>query len=307
MQGRALSYLFTFLMFTNGQLMAQSKILDIQGHRGARGLYPENTIPAFKAALDYGVTTLELDLAVTKDKQLVVSHEPWMSAAICTDPQGLSILETKEKTHNIFQMTYQQVKSYDCGSIGNVRFPDQEKMAVHKPLLLDVIRAVEKHIRDFTLYEVDYNIEIKSLPAGDNIFHPTPGEFSDLVFNLIDQYLPWERIVIQSFDFRVLKYWNKKYPEVRLAALVENDKGLDVNLKELGFIPKIYSPYFKRIDQSAVKAIQQKGMKVIPWTVNEIEDLKLMVDWKVDGIITDYPDRAASMGLTRSIDNKNKK
>jgi glycerophosphoryl diester phosphodiesterase len=293
-------FLLTFSIFAIQISMAKPKQLDIQGHRGARGLYPENTIPAFIAALDYGVTTIELDLAITKDNQIVVSHEPWMSSAICMDPQGMSILDAEERNHNIYLMTYQQIKSYDCGSIGNPRFPEQKKMVVHKPLLLDVIRAVEKHIKEVTLYEVDYNIEIKSLPAGDNIFHPSPEVFSDLVYNLIDQYLPWDRIVIQSFDFRVLKYWKKKYPEVRLAALVENNKGVDANLKDLGFKPKIYSPYFKLIDQPTVKVIQQKGMKVIPWTVNEIDDLQLLTQWKVDGIITDYPDRAASIGLTRS-------
>lgn len=294
------------LMIFTSMLMAQSKQIDIQGHRGARGLYPENTIPAFIAALDYGVTTLELDLAVTKDKQLVVSHEPWMSSAICLTPEGLSITQADERNYNIYQMTYDEVKKFDCGSIGNERFPQQQKMAVHKPLLVDVILAAEKHIKDYVLYEVDYNIEIKSLPAGDNMFHPSPEEFSDLVYQLIDQYLPLERVVIQSFDFRVLKYWKKKYPEVRLAALVENTKGMEANLKDLGFTPQIYSPYFKLIDEAAVQQIKQKKMKVIPWTVNEREDLQRMVNLKVDGIITDYPDRAAELGLTRKINNNKK-
>lgn len=278
--------------------VAQKKQIDIQGHRGARGLYPENTIPAFIAALNYGVTTLELDLTITKDKQIVVSHEPWMAASICLDNQGQPILETEERKFNIYQMTYEQVKAFDCGSIGNKRFPEQQKMAVHKPLLLDVIKAAEKHIKDFSLYEVDYNIEIKSLPAGDNLFHPTPEEFSDLVFNLVDQYLPWERVVIQSFDFRVLRYWKQKYPEVRLAALIENNRSVDTNLKDLGFTPHIYSPYYKLIDETTVRSVQQNKMKIIPWTVNEIDDLKRLAEWRVDGIITDYPDRAAALGLT---------
>ncbi|MFN7188669.1 MAG: glycerophosphodiester phosphodiesterase family protein, partial [Cyclobacteriaceae bacterium] len=134
---------------------------DVQGHRGARGLKPENTIPAFLAALDYGVTTLELDLAITKDKKVIVSHEPWMSAAICTQPDGQPIEAKTEMTFNIYQMTYDEVKQFDCGSKGNARFPEQEKMAVHKPLLRDVIAAVEDHIKSFSRYEVDYNIEIK--------------------------------------------------------------------------------------------------------------------------------------------------
>jgi len=92
---------------------------DVQGHRGARGLKPENTIEAFITALDLGVTTIEMDLAVTKDKQLVVSHEPWMSAEICTAPAGNSFTTREEKKYNIYQMTYAEVKQFDCGMKGN--------------------------------------------------------------------------------------------------------------------------------------------------------------------------------------------
>lgn len=279
---------------------------DVQGHRGARGLKPENTIPAFLAALDYGVTTLELDLAITKDKKVIVSHEPWMSAAICTQPDGQPIEAKTEMTFNIYQMTYDEVKQFDCGSKGNARFPEQEKMAVHKPLLRDVIAAVEDHIKSFSRYEVDYNIEIKSLPAGDNKFHPVPAEFSDVVYQLIDQYLPWERVVIQSFDFRVLKYWHEKYPEVRLAALVENKKSIDENLAELGFQPAIYSPDFKLLDREKVKYLKKLKMRVIPWTVNEEKDMLAIKGMGVDGFITDYPDRAAKYKMTLSIKREEK-
>ena len=270
---------------------------DLQGHRGARGMKPENTIPAFIAALDTGVTTLELDLAVTKDKQLVVSHEPWMSASICLKPDHSAITEKEEKKLNIFQMTYDQVRQYDCGSKGNARFPEQQKMQVSKPLLVDVIVAVEDHIRSYSQYEVDYNIEIKSSPDGDKKFHPSPEEFSEMVFSLIDQYLPWERIVIQSFDFRVLKYWHEKHPEVRLAALVENKKSVIRNLSDLGFKPSVYSPYFKLITADDVRYLHQQKIRVIPWTVNEETEIQAIRDMGVDGLITDYPNRAAKLGM----------
>ncbi|MEY4931397.1 MAG: hypothetical protein RI909_2121, partial [Bacteroidota bacterium] len=215
---------FLFTVSSTQLLIAQAYTpkFDIQGHRGARGLRPENTIPAFLMALDSGVNTIEMDLAVTKDGRLVLSHEPWMSASICSDPSGNGVDQKSEMKNNIYHMTYEQVKQWDCGSKGNPNFPQQEKINVSKPLLSDVIVAVENHIKSFTRYEVDYNIEIKSMPEGDNKFHPRPEVFSDLVFNLVDQYLPLDRVVIQSFDFRVLKYWHEKYPEVRLAALVEN-------------------------------------------------------------------------------------
>ena len=270
---------------------------DLQGHRGARGMKPENTIPAFLIALDSGVTTIEMDLAITKDKQIILSHEPWMAASICLKADNSVITSREEKKFNIFQMTYDEVKKFDCGSKGNEKFPQQEKIKVFKPLLIDVIVAVETHIKNYTQYEVDYNIEIKSSPEGDNKFHPAPQEFSDMVYNLLDQYLPLERVIIQSFDFRVLKYWHEKYPDVRLAALVENSNSVYRNLSELGFNPSVYSPYFKLLEKEDVEYLQKQKIRTIPWTVNEIEDIKKMRQMGVDGLITDYPDRAAQLGL----------
>jgi glycerophosphoryl diester phosphodiesterase len=270
---------------------------DLQGHRGARGLKPENTIPAFIAALDYGVTTIELDVVITKDNQIVVSHEPWMSNEICLKSDSTPVAKTESKTFNIYKMNYSEILAFDCGSRGNEKFPEQEKMIARKPLLKDVIAEVENHIKSYTTYEVDYNIEIKSAKSDDNKFHPTPEVFSDIVYQTINQYLPLERVVIQSFDFRVLKYWKKKYPTVRLAALVENKNSVEANLKALGFSPSIYSPYFKLINKQSVASLQKKKIRVIPWTVNEVEDMNRVKSWGVDGLITDYPNRAAELGL----------
>jgi glycerophosphoryl diester phosphodiesterase len=305
--------LFITLVLMSQSLHSQIYLpkFDVQGHRGARGLKPENTIPGFLTALDYGVTTLELDVVITKDKQVVVSHEPWMNFAICTTPEGQPITEKQEKNFNIYQLTYDQVKQFDCGAIGNARFPEQEKIRTSKPLLSEVIVAAENHIKSYTRYEVDYNIEIKSEKELDGKFQPSPEEFSDLVFSLIDQYLPLDRVVIQSFDFRVLKYFHEKYPQVRLAALIENEKGAEENLKELGFVPSIYSPYFKLLKKEIVKELrgkvvdstdkQQVKMRVIPWTVNEEKDMLAIKGMGVDGFITDYPNRAAKYKLTLSI------
>jgi glycerophosphoryl diester phosphodiesterase len=302
-------FLILFLFIRVQTLTAQAYIpkFDIQGHRGARGLMPENTIPAFLSALDSGVNTIEMDVAVTKDGQLILSHEPWMSADICLDPSGKSIDQKSEMRHNLYKMTYEQIKQWDCGSKGNTDFPQQARVAVAKPLLSDVIVAVENHIKNFSRYEVDYSIEIKSMPEGDNKFHPKPEVFSDLVYNLVDQYLPLERIVIQSFDFRVLQYWHEKYPEVRLAALVENKKSVTENLNDLGFIPSIYSPYFKLISKEDITELHSRKVRVIPWTVNEPGDMLSLKGMNVDGFITDYPDRAARFRRTLNIQPKAKK
>jgi glycerophosphoryl diester phosphodiesterase len=274
---------------------------DVQGHRGARGLKPENTIPAFLLAIDSGVTTIELDVVITKDKKVVVSHEPWISAAICLTPSGSPLQPKDEKKFNIYQLTYDEVKEFDCGSLGNKNFPQQEKIPISKPLLSEVIAAVENHIKSYASYEVDYNIEIKSSPEGDKKFHPSVEEFSDLVYELVDEYLPLERIVIQSFDFRALKYWHSKYPHIRLAALVENTKSIDSNLAALGFKPSVYSPYFKLLSKEKVLHLHRQKIRVIPWTVNEVSDMLSLKGMGVDGFITDYPNRAKKYKMTLNI------
>lgn len=299
MKRRILPLLIVMSITISPSIMAQDQI-DIEGHRGSRGLLPENTIPGFIKALELGVTTLEMDVVITGDGDVILSHEPFFNKDICVDYEGNKLSGSKEEL-NIYKMTTEQVQSYDCGSIGNPGFPDQEKMKVSKPLLSDVIKAVENHIKAETGFLVDYNIELKSEPKGDGEFHPIPEEFSKLVYEVIDAYLPWERVIIQCFDFRVLQYWNQNYPEVRLAALVSNMKTPDKNLEELGFTPAIYSPYFKLMNADKVSQLHEKGIKVIPWTINDPDDMKKAIEWGVDGIITDYPDRSKELGLNLEI------
>ncbi len=296
--------LFVFLMMQSASSQIYLPKFDVQGHRGCRGIKPENTIPAFVAALDSGVTTLELDLAITMDRQIVVYHEPWMSAEICFNPSGNAILPRDEKKYNIYKMTYLQIKEWDCGSKVNPRFPEQEKFKTSKPLLSEVFVAVENYIKNFTKYEVDYSMEIKTLPETDNRFHPKPEEFSDMVYSLVDQYLPMDRVVIQSFDFRVLKYWHEKYPAIRLAALVDNLKTIDENVHDLGFTPSIYSPAYTLLTKIEVKHCHDLKMRVIPWTVNDEKEMVALKGMGVDGFITDYPNRAAKYKMTLSIIRK---
>jgi glycerophosphoryl diester phosphodiesterase len=277
---------------------------DIQGHRGARGLMPENTIPAVLMALDSGVNTIELDVVVTRDKQLILSHEPWIDATICYDSAGGPIAEKDEKRYNIYQMTYAQVRKFDCGSKGNSEFPQQQKISTSKPLLRDVVIAVENRIKSYNYYEVDYNIEIKSSPETDKKFHPSIEVYSELIYELLDEYIPLDRLVIQSFDFRVLKYWHEKHPEIRLSALVSNNKSIDANLEQLGFLPSVYSPQYKLIDKAKVQYLHSKKIRVIPWTVNEIRDMLALKGMGVDGLITDYPDRSRRFRMTLNIPHK---
>ncbi len=274
-------------------LSIKAQTLDIQGHRGARGLLPENTIRGFLRAIDEGVTTLEMDVVITEDKQIVVSHEPYMSPAICLDPKARKIKSAKD--YNIYQLTYSEVALFDCGILGNRRFPKQEKVSTNKPLLEEVINTVEFYLKENNLPNVAYNIELKSSASGDGIYHPGVDEFSDIVAGLLQEKLDNARYTIQCFDFRILKYWHERYPDTTLVALVENATKLEESLETLGFTPSVYSPNHSRLTAAIVKASHDRSMKVIPWTVNDLARMKKLVEMGVDGIITDYPDRAKAL------------
>jgi glycerophosphoryl diester phosphodiesterase len=264
---------------------------DLEGHRGARGLLPENTIPAFLKALELGVTTLELDLAVSKDKKLVVSHEPWFSSEICSVPNGQPICKEDEMYHLIYEMTYEEIARYDCGKRGHLRFPTQQPLAVSKPLFRDMVLVVEARRKELNLPPVNFNIETKSLPEGDNHHHPEPKEFVGLIYREIRELQILERTILQSFDVRTLQEMRKLDPSVRLSLLVENDLGFEENLAQLGFIPQIYSPDYQLVDEAFISEAHKRGIKVIPWTVNEPEEMRRLTALGVDGLITDYPDR----------------
>lgn len=264
---------------------------DLQGHRGARGIMPENTIPAMIKALDLGVNTLELDLAITKDGEVIVSHEPYMNPVICLTPSGEEI-PSGDKSHNIYKLSYDQASKYDVGSKFHKDFPNQVKFHTTKPKLSDLFEVVEKYVNDHGLTKPKYNIEIKSSSEGDGIYHPGVKEFSDLVFEVIDKHISWDRINVQSFDFRILRYYHETYPEVVLAVLVPGPFKFEEQLDELGFQPQIYSPHYKGLTKEMVSILHSKGMKVIPWTVNSTSEMQFLLDVGVDGIITDFPNLA---------------
>lgn len=265
---------------------------DWQGHRGARGLLPENTVPAFLEALEYpAITTLELDLAVTKDSQLIVSHEPWLSHHICSWPDGRPVQEQQIDSLLIWQMTAEEVQAFDCGSRGNERFPEQRPMSVAKPLLADVVRAADQRAAELGRSLPGYNIEIKSRPDWDGTKTPTPAVFARLLLAELDRLGITQRACVQSFDVRALEAIHTQQPEITTAYLVENADSLPVNLDRLSFRPTIYSPYFLLISANLVKEVHERGLRLIPWTVNDTITMESLIELGVDGIITDYPNR----------------
>ncbi|HTA63042.1 MAG TPA: glycerophosphodiester phosphodiesterase family protein [Bacteroidia bacterium] len=267
------------------------KKIDIQGHRGARGLFPENTITAFIEAVKLGVNTLEMDVVISKDHQVVISHEAWMNEVFCIRPDGKEIEANSREKYNLYKMTYAEIATYDSGIRGNKEFPSQKKFTEHKPLLTDVIKKVEAFVRENKLPPIKYNIEIKSEEGEDNVFNPEPKTFVELVYTEIEKHKITERINLQSFDVRVLQEIKKKHPTIQIALLVENEDGLEINLKRLGFIPNTYSPDFYLVDEVLVKSVHNQNMKLTPWTVNEVADIKKLLALGVDGIISDYPNR----------------
>jgi len=297
--------LLLLCMLTTSSLAAQPArtqrggSYDLQGHRGCRGLMPENTIPAFLKALDLGVNTLELDVVLSQDGQVVISHEPYFNAAFSRKPDGTPV--TEEKNLVLYRMPYAEIKRYDVGSNGNPRFPEQQKQMVCKPLLHEMIAAVEAYRTEKKLPVFSYNIELKSEETEYDISQPRPAEFCRLVNAVLTKAgIPADRLIIQSFDFAILQEWHrqmltKQALPVQLAALVENIRGIDHNLKKLGFKPAIYSPSYQLIGRDAVEKLHQQGIKVIPWTVNNVADMRRMLDFGVDGLITDYPNRAKDL------------
>lgn len=269
--------------------------IDLQGHRGARGLLPENSISSFRRALDLDVNTVEMDVVVTADSIVVVSHEPWFSSVICSTPQGDSISAEDEHSYNIFRMTYEEAAAFDCGSKGNRLFATQQPERTQKPRLDSAFQALERYAASINRAAPRYNVEIKSRPEFDATFTPEPRTFAQLVYDVIEKEGVKERTTVQSFDQRSLQVMREIDSTLTLALLVDNDLSLEANLDQLGFTPSIYSPHQRLVDRSVVDSVHAREMKIIPWTVNEPEAMRRLLALGVDGLITDYPDRARTV------------
>lgn len=264
---------------------------DKEGHRGCRGLMPENTIPAMLNAVGLGVITLEMDVCISKDKKVFLSHEPFFNHEITTKPDGGFIQEKDEKSFNMYNMNYADIIKYDVGMKPHPRFPDQQKIKAVKPLLSDVFKAVKEDMitrrRPFPFY----NIETKSLPETDNRYHPAPAEFVELLMKEVKENNMEDFVIIQSFDFRTLQYLHKHYPTIKTAMLVEavSKSSFRKQMKDIGFTPTIYSPESVMVIPALIKDCHDRNIKIIPWTVNDKEKIKEFKKMGVDGIISDYP------------------
>lgn len=268
---------------------------EIQAHRGGRALFPENTLHAFCHAASLGIRVLELDLVVSKDHQILVSHDPWLSAPLCADAHGHQLSAEDRFRYIIYEMNSADIASFDCG-LPHPSFPGQLRVASFKPPLATVFREVDSYMISSGMKgEMIYNLEIKSWPDKDDLFHPPPDQYAALVVQLIETAGLSLRVRIQSFDERVIRAAWRVNPRLCYGLLIEERHNPDRLLLELGFVPRYVNPHFSLVEREMTEAFHEKGIGMIPWTVNRREEMLAMKSLGAEGIITDYPERAIAL------------
>ncbi|UWX57710.1 glycerophosphodiester phosphodiesterase [Chlorobaculum sp. MV4-Y] len=263
---------------------------EIQAHRGARAFYPDNTPQAFCKAADLGCFVIELDLNVSNDLCLVVSHDPWVSAS-----------GDDSSKHYLYSMNYDEIAQLDCGE-ASANFPFQQSVRAVRPKLSEVFRTVEEQLRRARRPgEMIYNLEVKSWPGLDGTAHPPPEEYAALVIREIGASKLERRVRLQSFDDRILVAARNLAPTLCYGLLVEERAVFDSFPERPGFVPEYVNPRLDLVDESLVSWLHGLGAKVVVWTVNHPEDMLRMKRLGADGIITDHPEVALHLsGLSDS-------
>ncbi|OMP79771.1 hypothetical protein BW716_07460 [[Flexibacter] sp. ATCC 35208] len=262
------------------------------GHRGTRGMMPENTIPAMIRAIEDGANTLEFDVHITKDGQVVVYHDASFDPAYTTRPDGSEIQPSERGKYIFYQMNYSEIRPFRIGEKPYPNFPQQQRMRTYAPLLSEMIDSVEAYNEKHHKPPVYYLLEIKSSEKTDGKEQPAPKEYVEKLMEVKQLKKLKHRLLIQSFDMRPLQVLHRSYPKVTLGFLT-GDKNVSFyqQLEGLGFLPTFYNPHFSLVTKELLDYCHSKGMKVVPWTVADLEDMKRLKAMGVDGIITDYPDR----------------
>ncbi len=275
-------------MIWTSAFMATKNEIAIYGHRGCRGLMPENSIVGFVEAMRLGVDYLEMDVVINGEDQILVSHEPWMSAAICRNAETAADIEDRD--HSLYKMTQSEIRTYDCGGIHNPDFPDQLKMRVAKPLLAEVVEAVNAFEAGIE-HKFGYAIEVKYEDDWNDRFVPGRERMMHLLLAEIDLLGIGDRVILMSSDSQMLKLANHYKPVLQLGIIVENAIGIYRHVENLGFTPGYYMPYYRVVDQATMEFAKENDIKVVPWTVNDTSEMKKLIDLGVGGIITDYPNQ----------------
>ncbi|WP_160717545.1 glycerophosphodiester phosphodiesterase family protein [Chitinophaga solisilvae] len=288
-------------VFTAAAATAQQKNLPSffkVGHRGTRGLMPENTIPAMYKGLETGANTIEFDVHITKDGQVVVYHDASFTPSYTTMPDGTDIPAADRAKYTFYQMNYADIRPFIIGEKPYPAFPEQERLRSYAPLLGEMIDSVEQYAKAHHLPAPYYLLEIKSSEKTDGTEQPAPEAYIQQLM-AVKQLRPLgKRLLIQSFDMRPLQVLHKKYPKIKLGFLTgDKHATFEQHLEQLGFIPLFYNPSYNLVTPELVSKCHAKNILIVPWTVQETEEMKKLKATGVDGIITDYPNRLQQAGL----------
>ena len=281
------------ILYHSKSLSSDAKI-QIHAHRGGAALYPENTTQAMLNAVDLGVPVLELDLHITKDSLVVVSHDAWLKSVKAVTPEGKKIDVTDEMSYNIYTMNYDSLRQYSVGVFANPAYPQRVDIKSQIPLVSDMIDTVEKYVKENGLTPVSYNIEIKSDPSKDGVYSPTYDVFADLCMKVLLSKKLGDRLLVQCFDVRTLNYLNSKYKGTRLSYLTEVIDGktpdFDTLMSMLEFVPQVYSPESCMLTKEIAQKAKTMGMELAPWTVDDEKEALRLKNIGVEAIITNKPD-----------------
>ena len=270
----------------------RSSYVDLQAHRGGAGLMPENTFSSMRNAIDLGVNTLEMDLQLSSDGQVVVSHDNYFHPRYSMRPDSTLVMKDDPREY-LYTMPYDSIARYDVGLRPVAVWPGQKKVSEHKPLASELIAFTEEYSQKKGLAGVRYNIEIKSRTGkGEGTLWPEYREFCDKCMEVLQAMDLGDRLVVQSFDVRALEYLHSKYPDVNLSYLTDDkQKEIADILSNLSFTPRWWSPNYKVVTSQNVAYCHALGIRVVPWTVDEEKDIRRMADCRVDAVISNYPDR----------------
>ena len=303
-------------------ILSKPNHIKIYGHRGARGDLPENTLESFKYLFDNAINAYETDILISKDLIPVITHDFRLDPSLTKDEAGNWI---KDENIKIFDLTYDEISKFDIGSLNKLsrygrRFINQRSLENQKiPKLSELLELSSKNL----LQDLLINLEIKSTPDEKNLT-PDPQDLVQIVLNEINNSNLKDKIIISSFDWRILREVKKQSPEIPRAYLTfQQEKGMKIKktiyskspwidhipltivydlpkiIKELG--GSAWHPYYKDINKKAVKDARDNNLPVNVWTVNDEDDMLKMIEYGVDGIMTDYPLRLKNLCEKRSI------
>ena len=311
-----------WMLASNLLASANALAFDLQAHRGGRGLLPENTLASFENAIRMGVTTLELDIAITADGVPVISHDPALNPAITRDASGQWL-----KAHEplIKSLTLAQLQSYDVGRLNpghdyGREFPEQQPRDGQR---IPTLASLFKLVNELGATDIHFDMETKINPN-----HPAntlePKEFVSAMLAVIREFGMTRRVMVQSFDWRTLELMHQIEPAIRTMYLTVESRNSST-LKDgawtaghllkdhAGSVPQmvrasagsatgvIWAPNFAYLTPALLKEAKGLGLQVIPWTVNQKPQMQRLIDWQVDGIITDYPDRLRELMLEKGM------